>query len=79
MSGSLPRNLAGSISHRLLSLSRERGEEYQQVLMRYAGERLLYRLSLSVYRDRFVLKGARLFELWASDMLRPPCKLTFRR
>jgi hypothetical protein len=35
------------------------------VLTRYAIERLLFRLSVSPHRDRFVLKGAMLFSLWA--------------
>lgn len=33
-------------------------------------ERLLYRLSISPYRDRFVLKGAMLFSLWADALYR---------
>jgi len=34
------------------------------ILTRYGLERLLYRLSQSEYRDRFILKGAMLFTLW---------------
>jgi len=34
-------------------------------MTRYAIEHVLYRLSISPYRDRFVLKGAMLFSLWA--------------
>src|ERR1700737_3729801 len=34
-------------------------------MTRYAIERLLYRLSFSPHRDKFVLKGAMLFSLWA--------------
>src|SRR3546814_7957918 len=33
-------------------------------LVRFALERLLYRLSLSPYRDRYVLKGGMLVTLW---------------
>lgn len=36
------------------------------MLLRYAIERLLYRLSQSAYADRFVLKGAMLFSVWAA-------------
>ncbi len=32
--------------------------------MRYAIERLLYRLSVSAHVDDFVLKGATLFAIW---------------
>ncbi|WP_311319494.1 nucleotidyl transferase AbiEii/AbiGii toxin family protein [Rhizobium sullae] len=34
-------------------------------------ERLLYRLSLSAHRDRFILKGAMLFVTWVADPFRP--------
>ena len=49
---------------RLLNLARGRNEEFEYVLTRYANERLLYRLSRSAFRDKFVLKGAMLFALW---------------
>ena len=32
---------------------------------RFAIERLIFRLTQSVYRDQFILKGAMLFSLWA--------------
>ena len=38
---------------------------------RYALERLLYRLSISPHRDRFILKGAMLFVTWIADPFRP--------
>jgi hypothetical protein len=37
--------------------------DFQLTLQRYAAERFLYRLGISPYRDRFVLKGAMLFVL----------------
>ncbi|GAB4245417.1 MAG: hypothetical protein Kow00122_02120 [Thermoleophilia bacterium] len=40
-------------------------------IVRYGRERLLYRLSESPYRDRFVLKGAALFCLWSEEPYRP--------
>ncbi len=65
------KNPAASIRAKLLSLSREKGEDYQRVLGRFAIERFLYRLSISPYRDRFVLKGATLFTLWTGETHRP--------
>ena len=59
-----PRNLAASVRQRLMNLAREKNEDFQLVLTRYALERLLYRLSQSEHRDVFVLKGAMLFQLW---------------
>lgn len=64
MNGKPPRNLEASVKSRLLALARERREELQSVLTRYAAERFLYRLSVSPFRERFVLKGASLFTLW---------------
>lgn len=60
-----PRNLAASVRARLLAIAREAGEEFQSVLLRYATERLLYRISQSNAADQFVLKGAWLFYVWA--------------
>ena len=65
------KNPAASIRAKLLSLSREKGEDYQRVLGRFAIERLLYRLGISTYRDRSVLKGATLFMLWTGETHRP--------
>jgi predicted nucleotidyltransferase component of viral defense system len=58
-------NLSASVRDRLTNRARERGEDVQLVMLRYAIERLLYRLSRSEYADHFVLKGAMLFSLWA--------------
>ncbi len=58
------KDMAASVRARLLLLAKQRGEDFQLVLTRYAGERLLYRLSQSKYEKQFVLKGASLFTLW---------------
>ncbi len=58
MTHSERRNPAASARDRLLALARDRGEDFQLLLTRYGLERLLYRLSQSRHRDRFVLKGA---------------------
>jgi hypothetical protein len=54
------RDIGASVRARLLNLARERGQVLDLLLTRYALERLLYRLSLSAHRNRFVLKGAML-------------------
>jgi Nucleotidyl transferase AbiEii toxin, Type IV TA system len=46
-------------------------------LTRYANERLLYRLSQSPHRDRFVLKGAMLMTTWFDDPHRPTRDVDF--
>jgi predicted nucleotidyltransferase component of viral defense system len=66
-----PANMAASVRQRLHNVATERREDFEQVLVRYALERLLYRLSISGYADRFVLKGALLFRLWFDLEQRP--------
>jgi predicted nucleotidyltransferase component of viral defense system len=66
-----PRNMAASVRQRLINQAREKNEAFDQVLIRYAVERLLYRLSQSPHRDRFVLKGAMLFQIWSGQSHRP--------
>jgi hypothetical protein len=61
-----PKNLAASVRQRLVNLSQQRGEEFQFILSEYAIERLLYRISRSKHSERFVLKGAKLFNLLGS-------------
>jgi hypothetical protein len=65
------KNAAHSIRDRLLKLSRESGEDFQQLLTRYAVERFLFRLSQSEHQRELVLKGAMLFALWTGKMHRP--------
>ena len=71
MSRREPRDLAASVRRRLLNRSRDRGEDFNLTLTRYAIERFLFRLSKSAYADRFALKGAMLFPLWAGQTYRP--------
>lgn len=65
------RNMGASVRARLLNLSKERNQPFQLLLTRYALERLLYRLSQTKYRDRFVLKGAMLLTTWIKTPFRP--------
>ncbi len=62
-----PVNLAKSVKDRLLNLARAEGKVFDVVLVHFALERLLYRLSLSAHRDRFVLKGGMLVTVWLDD------------
>ena len=62
-----PVNIAASAKERLLRLSREIGQPFDVLLVRFALERLLYRLSISAQRDNFILKGGLLVTLWLED------------
>lgn len=63
--------LAASVHARLLNRARERGEDFNLILTRYAIERFLYRLSLAPARETYWLKGALLFDLWFDVPHRP--------
>lgn len=65
------KNLAASVHHRLHNYAKANGEDFNLLLVRFANERLLYRLSISAYKDRFLLKGASLFTLWFNAPHRP--------
>ena len=65
-----PRNLSASIRQRLLNHARAVDADPMLVLLWYGLERFLYRLSVSAYRDQFVLKGALLFRVWNMDSFR---------
>lgn len=57
-------DLAASVRARLLNIAKAQGADFNQVLVRFALERILYRMSQSEHADRFLLKGALLFTLW---------------
>ena len=58
------KDLAASVRARLLNIAKAQGADFNQVLVRFALERILYRLSQSAHADHFLLKGALLFTLW---------------
>jgi hypothetical protein len=64
-------NIAASIRQRLNNEARRRGDLPDRIMIRFAVERLLHRLSLSPYTHRFVLKGAMLFAVWSDQPHRP--------
>lgn len=63
-------NVAHSVFQRLLDRARNNREDFNLLLSRYGMERLLYRLSISQYCDRFILKGASLFLVWKGQNCR---------
>lgn len=71
------RNYGYSVKERLLNLMKESGYPYMYLLARYFNERMLYRVSISSYREYFLLKGGSL--LYAIDGLetRPTIDVDF--
>lgn len=60
------KNVAMSVRDRLLNIRQSESDvSYMQILLRYIQERMLYRLSISQYRENFCLKGSAL--LFAYD------------
>ena len=47
-------NLSASVLARLLNLAKQRGDDYNLLLNRFALERLLCRVAASPYADRFL-------------------------
>jgi len=63
--------LARSVHVRLIRHAKTLDLDPNLVLVLYATERLLYRLSCSAHADRFVLKGALLLVVWLGETTRP--------
>ena len=67
-----------SIRTRLLNIQKSvSGTDYMQVLLRYIQERMLYRLSMSQYRDNFCLKGSALLFAYEKFKARPTKDIDF--
>src|SRR5436853_280147 len=71
------KNMGASVRSRLLNVSKQRRQAFDLLLNNYVLERLLYRLSQTKHRDRFILKGAMLLTRWFEDPLRPTRDLDF--
>lgn len=61
----------------LLAIARDRNADFNAILVQYAIERLLDRLSRSTEDRRFVLKGAMLFRVWTGELHRPTRDVDF--
>lgn len=72
MNDKTPADLPASVRARLLNRARVKKEDFNLTLLRYALERLMYRISVSRYADAFILKGAMLFDVWGG----PPYRAT---
>jgi hypothetical protein len=64
-------NIAVSVRARLLNIAKTENSDFNQILIRYALERFLYRMSESQHAERFLLTGALLFTLWYDMPHRP--------
>ena len=60
-------NIVASIKARLTNIARAKRMPFDLILIQYVLEHILYRLSTSTHRDRFVLKGGMLLTTWIPD------------
>lgn len=67
---STPKNLHASIHQRLLNAAKQSGRPFNDLVMYYAMERFLYRLSVSPYADQVVLKGGLMLQVWGASATR---------
>ena len=65
------KNVAASVDQRLRNLSAQDQLVLDDVRIRYVTERFLYRLSLSPYKNDYVLKGAFMLQTMAESLYRP--------
>ena len=71
------KNLAKSVKARLKNIARDEGINFNQILLLYFHERLLYRLSVSDYSSNFLLKGGVLILSTTSFKTRPTKDIDF--
>lgn len=73
----MTKDIAKSIKAKLLNIAKREDVNYQQLVIRYLYERLLYRLSVSDYRDKFYLKGGALLYAFEKEFPRPTLDIDF--
>ncbi len=66
-----------SVHQRLKNIARAAGRDFNAIQIQYIQERFLYRLSKSVYKNAFILKGALLFIAYNIPTLRPTKDIDF--
>jgi len=64
------KSIAHVVFYQLRSKAKANNEDFPLLLARYGMERLLYRLSISPYNERFILKGASMFLVWKGQSYR---------
>lgn len=73
----MTKDIAKSIKAKLLCLAKKKQLDYQLLIIRYLYERLLYRLSISDYREKFYLKGGALLYAFEKEFPRPTLDIDF--
>lgn len=64
-------NIVVSVHQRLLNKARKSSRPFNELLLHFAIERFIYRLSKSPHADNFILKGALMLLTWNAAQSRP--------
>lgn len=73
----MTKDIAKSIKAKLLNIARSENKNYQNLIIRYLHERLLYRLSVSKFKNKFCLKGGALLYAFEKEFPRPTLDIDF--
>jgi predicted nucleotidyltransferase component of viral defense system len=73
----MTKDIAKSKKAKLLNIAQKSNLDYQVLLIRYFYERLLYRLSVSRFREKFCLKGGTLLYALSKETPRPTLDIDF--
>lgn len=71
------KNHVASVQSRLKNIARAEGKNFQLLIIRYFQERILFRLSRSIYNNQFCLKGGALVYALEQEKSRPTMDLDF--
>ena len=71
------KNIGKSVRERLFHISKREGYEFEKLLIRYLHERFIYRMSISQYRNNFMLKGGSLLYAYNGLKNRPTKDIDF--
>ncbi len=71
------KNIAASVTERLRNVSIKSNRDFQSVIRQFIQERFLFRLSISGYSDKLILKGALLFVIYNAGRSRPTKDIDF--
>ena len=77
MNGSRPKNVVASVQARLRQKARSEDRPHEELCTYYAIERFLYRLSISPYAEKFIVKGAIMQLIWMPESPRPTRDIDF--
>ena len=77
MTSGKAKNITASVTASLLNIARQTGKPFEELLVLYGLERFLFRLSQSVHKDNFILKGGLLLIGMGVPQVRPTKDIDF--